>query len=185
MDGLYAVVKCLALGLSGPACKILWKSDARSYLKDILVSHMDREMQLLCSTSKPSIFREGTLTGDETVFSLEKFEEEIRENAPLTNNVLESLCLLARQKQIKRSDGEVSNAQINKAMCIKLTVCSMMLNCRCPQLSVLSSRIGIIVRHSGASRTVSMYCIFVVHVSSNGITILALFFADVSIFLNC
>lgn len=101
-------------------------------------------MQSLCSTSKPSILREGTLTGDETVFSLEKFEEEIRENAPLTNNVLE----------IKRSDGEVSNARINKALCVKLTVCSMMLNCRCPQLSVLSSRIGIIVRHSGASRTV-------------------------------
>lgn len=158
MEGEYAeAVKCLALGLPKIACKILWNSDAKSHLKDIIVSHLDCEMKSFCSTSNPSILRDSTHHGHDEMlqFSLEKFDEEIRAKAPVTNDVLESLCLSARQKRIKRTDGELSTKRANKALCVKITVCSMMLNCRCPQLSALSKRIGMIVRHSGASRTVS------------------------------
>lgn len=131
LEGQYAeVVKCLAFGLPNTACKILWESDAKIYLKEILVSHMDHEMQSFCSTSDPSILREYTRQDDDrTHFSLQKFEEEICTKAPLTNDVLKSLCLSSRQK---KSDTHASKTRINKALCVKLTVCSMILKCRCP-----------------------------------------------------
>ena len=98
--GNIEVVKCLALGLPNTACKILRKSDAKIYLKDILVSHMDQEMQSFCSMSSPSILRECTGQDDDrTLFSLQKFEEEICAKATLPNDILESLCLSSRQKQ--------------------------------------------------------------------------------------
>ena len=101
LEGEYAdqAVKCLALGLLKIACKILWKYDAKSHLKDIIVSHLDCEMKSFCSTSNPSILRDSTHHGhEEMLFSLEKFDEEIRAKAAVTNDVVESLYLSARQK---------------------------------------------------------------------------------------
>lgn len=56
-------------------------------------------MKSFCSTSNPSILRDSTHHGhEEMLFSLEKFDEEIRAKAAVTNDVVESLYLSARQK---------------------------------------------------------------------------------------
>ena len=154
MSGAFAeAVKYLALDLPKAACKVLWNSKARTDIKDILMSSMDLEMQKFCSSKNPSLLRESN--GKELLkFSLEEFDKELRSRAPLTNDLLDILCTSARQKKEKRShDGESSQAK--KISAVRQTVASMILNCRCPELSALACRVGLIVRHSGAGRSVS------------------------------
>ena len=152
MSGAFAeAVKYLALDLPKAACKVLWNSKARTDIKDILMSSMDLEMQKFCSSKNPSLLRESN--GKELLkFSLEEFDKELRSQAPLTNDLLDILCTSTRQKKEKRShDGESSQAK--KIPAVRQTVASMILNC--PELSALACRVGLIVRHSGAGRSVS------------------------------
>ena len=115
------------------------------------MSSMDLEMQKFCSSKNPSLLRESN--GKELLkFSLEEFDKELRSRAPLTNDLLDILCTSTRQKKEKRShDGESSQAK--KISAVRQTVASMILNC--PELSALACRVGLIVRHSGAGRSVS------------------------------
>ena len=155
MTGHYAeVVKWLALGLPKAACKVLWKNDARTFLKDLVFKDMDSEIQSLCSTASP------VLRGEVMQFSLKTFDEEFRNKAPLTNELLELLCTSQSQKKKKRSGGAVSKRRTEKASAVKSTTASMILNSRCPELSALATRIGLIVRHAGAGRLVSSCLIF-------------------------
>ena len=152
MSGAFAeAVKYLALDLPKAACKVLCNSKARTDIKDILMSSMDLEMQKFCSSKNPSLLRESN--GKELLkFSLEEFDKELRSRAPLTNDLLDILCTSTRQKKEKRShDGESSQAK--KISAVRQTVASMILNC--PELSALACRVGLIVRHSGAGRSVS------------------------------
>ena len=61
----------------------------------------------------------------------------------------------ARQKAAKKSSSE-ENSGTKKASVERLTIASMLLNCRNPELSPLCLQIGPIVRHSGAGRTVNI-----------------------------
>lgn len=149
------VVKYLALSVPKSVCRVMWNSKEKSYMKDIFITQLDSELQTLCSTKNSSVLSESN--GEELLqFSLEKFDSELQSKAPITNEVLECLCASSRQKKKKRASGEMSERTIKKTLSVKLMVASMLLNCRCPRLSVLSSRIGLIVRYSGAGRMVSL-----------------------------
>ena len=155
ISGKFAeVVKYLALGIPKAACNVMWNSMSKSDMKDILISHLDSELQTLCATKSKSVLSE--TSGQKLLdFSLEKFDIELRSNAPLTNDILDCLCTSSRQKKKMRTTEQFSESMLQKISCVKLMVASMLLNCRCPSLSALSSTIGLIVRHSGAGRTVS------------------------------
>ena len=73
-------MKYLALGLPKAACKVLWNSESRSYLKELILSEMDSEMQSVCSTANPSVLRDDLMK-----FNLEDFEKDFSTKAPLTN----------------------------------------------------------------------------------------------------
>lgn len=149
------VVKYLALGLPRAACRVMWESKAKSDIKDILISHLDSELQSLCSAKERSVLSD-TSCQQLLHFSLERFDNEFRSKAPVTNDILDCLCTSSRQKKAKRTTGKCSERIMQKILCVKSMVASMLLNCRCPSLSALSSQIGLIVRHSGAGRTVSV-----------------------------
>ena len=161
IGGQYAeVVKYLALGLPKAACKVLWNSESRLYLKELILSEMDSEMQSICSTTNPSVLRDDLMK-----FNLEDFEKEFSTKAPLTNELLQILCTSERQKKKQRSaTGKVSNAKTDRASSVKLTAASLILNCRCPQMSALSTRVGLIVRHAGSGRLVSTYFNFLANI---------------------
>ena len=90
-----------------------------------------------------------------TALNLKEFEAELRTKAPVTNDILDMLC---RQKKYKRSgSAEVSETKAERATSARLTVASMILYFRCPQLAALSTRIGLIVRHSRSGRMVSSF----------------------------
>ena len=93
-----------------------------------------------------------------TALNLKECEDELRTKAPVTNDLLDMLCTSSRQKKHKRSgSAEVSETRAERATSVRLTVASMILYCRCPQLAALSTRIGLIVRHSGSGRMVSSF----------------------------
>lgn len=147
-------VKYLALGVPKSACRVMWNSKAKSHMKDIFITYLDSELQTLCSTTNNSVLRESN--GEELLqFSLERFDSELQSKVPITNEVLECLCTSSRQKKEKRANGEMSERTVKKTLLIKLMVASMLLNCRYPRLSALSSRIGLIVRYSRVGRMVS------------------------------
>ena len=87
------VVKWLALGLPKAACKVLWKNETRTFLKDLLLKDVNSEIQSLCSTASL------VLSGEVMQFSLQAFNEEFRNKAPLTNELLECLCTSQNQKK--------------------------------------------------------------------------------------
>ena len=93
-----------------------------------------------------------------TALNLKECEDELRTKAPVTNNLLDMLCTSSWQKKYKRSgSAEVSETKAERATSAQLTVASMILYCRCPQLAALSTRIGLIVRHSRSGRMVSSF----------------------------
>ena len=93
-----------------------------------------------------------------TALNLKEFEAELRTKAPVTNDLLDMLCTSSRQKKYKRSgSAEVSKTKAERATSARLTVASMILYCRCPQLAALSTQIGLIVRHSRSGRMVSSF----------------------------
>lgn len=109
-------------------------------------------MQSICSTANPSVLRDDLIK-----FNLEDFEKEFSTKAPLTNDeLLQILRTSERQKKKQRSAiAEVLNAKTKRASSVRLTAASLILNCRCPQMSALCTRVGLIVRHAGSGRLVS------------------------------
>ena len=123
------------------------------HLKELLFEEMELEMQSVCSSKNNSLLRKSV-----TALNLKEFEDELRTKAPVTNDLLDMLCTSSRQKKYKRSgSAEVSETKAERATSAQLTVASMILYCRCPQLAALSTQIGLIVRHSRSGRMVSSF----------------------------
>ena len=111
-------------------------------------------MQSVCSSKNNSLLRKSVMA-----LNLKEFEDELRTKAPVTNDLfLDMLCTSSPQKKHKLSvSSEVSETKAERATSVQLTVASMILYCRCPQLAALSTRIGLIVRDFGSGRMVSSF----------------------------
>lgn len=148
-------VKYLALDLPKAACKALLQSKTiKVHLKELLFEEMELEMQSVCSSKNNSLLRKRVMA-----LNLKEFEDELRTKAPVTNDLfLDMLCTSSPQKKHKLSaSSEVLETKAERATSVRLTVASMILYCRCPQLAALSTRIGLIVRDFGSGRMVSSF----------------------------
>ena len=104
-------------------------------------------MLAITPTKEPSLLRQ-THHNVLPSFKLAAFDEELKTKAPLTNELLCTLCV---SKVKKRKLG--NREQVNKVIA---TIAAIMLQNRCPQISALAHRIGLILRFSGAGQMVNI-----------------------------
>ena len=93
---------------------------------------------------------------DLTAFRLATFQQELAEKAPESFHLLEVMCCSERKKLRDRSEENAANDSQHRLIPPVIpTIASMILHSRCPALSAMAYRIGLLVRYSGAGRVVS------------------------------
>ena len=138
----------MALGLPRLALATLLKTvPGVTEAKKVLFKKMEEELMDLTSTKEPSVLRQSRHDLLPS-FEMTDFVEEFKAKAPLTTELLNTLCV-SKAKKRKQENGEQVNTVI-------ATIASIMLQNRCPQMSALAYRIGLILRFSGAGQMVSM-----------------------------
>ena len=154
MEGEVAnVVKYLSLGLFGSACKAMTHSPELSRsIKELLIKEMDSELEELCKKRKNSILRQTKAEGL-VAFRMEKLVHETEKEIPL-NQLLESLCC---SKSSKRASGTSTVDQS-----VKATIAATILRERCPEMSALAYRTGLILRHTGTGGLVCLGVVAIV-----------------------
>ena len=155
MEGEVAnVVKYLSLGLFGTACKAMTHAPELSRsIKELLIKEMDNELEGLCKKRKNSILRQTKAEGL-VAFCMEKLVHEIEKEIPLLNQLLESLCC---SKSSKRASG-TSTVDQN----VKATIAATILRERCPEMSALAYRTGLVLRHTGTGGLVCLGVVAIV-----------------------
>ena len=143
-----SIVKYMALGLPKLAmAALLGTCTDFTKAKKLLFKKMEEEMMDLTSTKEPSVLRQ-TRHDLLPYFKLADFVAELKAKAPLTTELLYTLCV-SKAKKHKQEDGE----QVDTAIA---TIAATMLQKRCVEMSALAYRIGLILRFSGAGQMVSM-----------------------------
>ena len=85
-------------------------------------------------------------------FQMGKFIQEIKEKTPLLNKTLQSICCSNNKKR-------APDASIN--LNVKATITATILHQRCPEMSALAYRTGLVLHHAGAGGLVcSDYVIY-------------------------
>ena len=120
--------------------------EAEKCIKDCVIDNMNNELQTLSSSS----ILKNTNPNDLTLFSLKDFEKELIEKAPDTIHMLKIICI-SKRKQKRNGNLEQGESSLETVIS---TIAAMVLHSRCPELSALAYRIGLIVRFSGAGRMV-------------------------------
>ena len=139
----------MALGLPKLALVALLKtSTGITEAKKLLFKEMEEELTGLTSTKEPSVLRQSRHDLLPS-FKMADFVEELKAKAPLTTELLTTLCV-SKAKKRKQKNGEQVNTVIP-------TIAAIMLQNLCPQMSALAYRIGLILRFSGAGQMVSIY----------------------------
>lgn len=110
---------------------------------------MYNELEELCKKKKNSILRQ-TKPEELLAFRIEKFTQEIEQQTPLMNEFLQSSCCSNSTKRASK------NATPNP--CIKATIAAAILRQRCPEMSAMAYRTGLILRHAGTGRMVCFFC---------------------------
>ena len=132
----------LALGTyKASASRVLDTPELKNIFQDLFTSAMDKECEHMCKKSTGCVLR-GTKHDELTKFKLAKFEEEFTEMAPITASVIASLCQSRRSRR-----GEADHNVV-------ATVASIVLHSRCPSMSALAYRLGILLRHAGTGTMV-------------------------------
>jgi len=146
VDGEVAnVVKYLSLGLFGTACKTMMHTPELSNgVKELLIKEMDNELEELCKRRKNSILRQTKAEGL-VAFKMEKLIQEIEKETPLLNRILQSLCCSTSNKRTSTVDQNV-----------KATIAATILRERCPEMSALAYRTGLVLHHTGAGGLVCL-----------------------------
>lgn len=116
--------------------------------KKLLLKEMEEELTGLTSTKEPSVLRQSRHDLLPS-FKMANFVEELKAKAPLTTELLNTLSV-SKAKKRKQKNGEQVNTVIP-------TIAAIILQNRCPQMSALAYRIGLILRFSGAGQMVSIY----------------------------
>lgn len=153
MEGEVAdIVKYPALGLFGPACKTMMRTPALSPIcKELLIKEIDNELEELCKKKNNSILRQ-TKAEELVDFQMAKFIQEIKEKTPLLNQTLQSICSSNNKKR-------APDALVDPN--VKATITATILHQRCPEMSALAYRTGLVLRHASAGGLVcSDYAIY-------------------------
>ena len=156
-DEIADIVKYLSLGLYNTACKIVMVSPKLSQVvKGLVVKEMDSEMEELCKKKNNSILRQTKAT-ELLEFKMENFVKEIEEKTPLFNQTLQSICCSNNKKRASTSS--------SPNPCVKATIAAAILCERCPEMSAIAYRTGLVLRHAGAGGMVC--CTFSYFVGRN------------------
>ena len=107
-----------------------------SSIKELLINEMCNELEKLCNKRKNSILRQTKAEGL-VAFRTETLVHEIENEIPLVNQLLESLCC---SKSSKRASGTSTVDQNVKATILRE---------RCPEMSALAYRTGLVLSHTG------------------------------------
>lgn len=153
MEGEVAdVVKYLSLGLFGNACKTMMCTPELSPIcKELLIKEIDNELEELCKKRNNSILRQ-TKAEELVDFQMAKFIQQIEEKTPLLNQTLQSICCSNNKKR-------APDALVNPN--VKATITATILHQRCPEMSALTYRTGLVLCHAGAGGLVcSEYAIY-------------------------
>lgn len=141
-DNIGSVVMYLALGTyKQSARKAFDTPELKNIFQDLFTDAMNKECERMCKKSTGCVLR-STKPDELTRFILAKFDEEFAKMAPITYSVIGSLCLSKRSRR-----GEADRI-------IVATIASVVLQSRCPSMSALAYRIGILLRHAGTTTLV-------------------------------
>lgn len=125
--------------------------EAQKCIKDCVIDNLNNELQTLSSSN----ILKNTNPNDLTLFSLKDFEKELIEKAPDTIHMLKIICI-SKRKQKRNGNLEQRESSLETVISTIL-IAAMVLHSRCPELSALAYRIGLIVRFSGAGRMVRFF----------------------------
>lgn len=137
-DGEIAnILKYLALGLFNTACKtVMYTPELSKSMKELVIKEIDNELEELCKKKTNSVLRQ-TKPEELLKFKIEKLTQEIEQKPPLLNQTLQSIC------GSKRASSKVD-------LCVKATIAASILHERCPDMSAMAYRTGLVLCHSGA-----------------------------------
>ena len=110
-------------------------------IKELVIKEMDNELEELCKKKKNSILRQ-TKAEELLAFKIEKLTQEIERETPLLNQTLQSICCSNNKKRASTT----SSAD----PCVKATIAASILHERCPEMSAIAYRTGLVLRHAGA-----------------------------------
>ena len=131
------IIQYFALGIHNLGAKKAYGTpELRTLIQELVTSEMNREREQMCKTSTGCVLK-NTQHDKLTNFELAVFNDEFTKMAPVTANVLASLCKPKRSKKETVDHNVVA------------TIASTILRCRCPDMSAVAYRIGILLRHYG------------------------------------
>ena len=90
-------------------------------------------------------------------FTLEILVNELEKRAPIVWETIQLLSMSKRKKIQARSSTKSKENIVNVPLCA--TAAAMLLKSRHPEMSALAYRNGLIIRHSGAGSTVSIWIV--------------------------
>lgn len=142
------VIKYLSLGLLGTACKTMMHTpELSNSIKELLIKEIDNELEELWKKRKNSILRQ-TKAKDLVAFKTAKFIQEIEKEMPILNQILQSICSSNNKKRASGTSAVDPN--------VKATIAATILRERCPEMSALAYRTGLVLRHTGAGGLVCL-----------------------------
>ena len=141
------VIKYLVLGMNKTAFNTAMKiEELACQLTEIVFKLIDAECQGLCKKENASILRHIS-PADLVELKLEKLKGELCLKAPMLTKLLSNICKSKRSK---------SKSQVRVDEEVVPTVASVILYSRCPEMSALAYRLGLILRHAGAGTLVGI-----------------------------
>ena len=125
-------------------------------IKEAMIKKVAHEVALecekLCSLSSPSILRDASPNGLKS-FNETAHIEELQKKAPIFHSILQSSTSKGRVSQSNSNYGVNSQCSISVAA-------SALLRTRCPQMSVQSYRLALVLWQSGARKQVIVFYVF-------------------------
>ena len=149
MEGeIGSVVKYLSLGLFGTACKTMMHiTELSNIIKELVIKEVDNELEGLCKNQTKSILRQ-TKAKELVGFKTAKLTQEIEKEMPILNQILQSICCSNNRKRASGTSAVDPN--------VKATIAATILRERCPEMSALAYRTGLVLRHTGAGGLVCL-----------------------------
>jgi hypothetical protein len=143
-------IKQIITGQYGYASNALWRKQVfkEALIKKVMVE-VSLECEQLCSLINPSILRDASPNGLKS-FNETAHVEELQKKAPIFHSILQ-----ASASSLKGGSKCDSKHGVNPRCSISISMAaSALLRARCPQMSVQSYRLALVLWHSGARKQV-------------------------------
>ena len=135
------VVKYLSLGLFGTACKIMMSTPELSPIyTELLIKEIDNELEEFAKNGT-IVFYDKLMQRSWWIFKWKSSFKKLSKQIPLLNQTLHSICCSNNKKR-------APDALVNPN--VKATITAAILHQRCPEMSALAYRTGLLLRHTGA-----------------------------------